>query len=282
MCIKKYLSALLIFSAAYFLYADEAEVSAEKKVDWESGIVTIDITASTETAWTSPSSRYNMDKLISKRAPVLSAEIISDIPLDSQNTIGSAILNDTALYGDLLKLPDLVGKTFSTASEDRKSLTVRYNMPVFPFIASMFINRTTADPVPVDLRYKATADFSGIIIYAAEELPLRGTNRKTMIKPSIFPRLYDENMNIILDMSKVDPVYLEKWGTAGFSGDENREYYGDRVGAFPLRTVATAIFGRNETDLILSDSVIRKILSSEHNRKLLAEGRVMIIFSSSK
>lgn len=280
------ISFFIVFLLPLFgvLYAaeEEADVRAEKTVNWEDGIITLHITAYSETAWTTPSSRYNMDKLISKRAPVLTAEIISDIPLDSLNTIGSAILENTKLYGDLLNLPDQVNKTFSTASEDRKSLTVQYNIPIFPHIARLFINRQTADPVMEDLRFKATAEFSGIIVYAAEVIPLRGTNKYTTVNPSIFPKLYNEDLNILLDPSKVDPDYLEKWGTVGFSMNEEREYYGDRVGAFPLRTMATAVFGKNATDLILSESATRRILSSEHNRKLLTEGRVLIIYGESK
>lgn len=270
-------AALLFLSLT--IASQEVHVSAVKSIDWEDAIVTIDITASTETAWTALSSRYDMDKLISKRAPVLTAEIISDIPVSSLDTIGSALLKNTSLYGGLLELPDEVGKTFSTAAEDRKSLTVRYDIPIYPLMASLFIDRTTADPPRVDLRYTPTADFTGIVIYAAEKLPLKGTNRAQLLSPSVFPRIFDENLNIILDMSKVDPHYLKQWGTAGFSYDEKREFYGVRAGAFPLRTVAAGIFGMNGTDIILPERAVRQILSSEHNRKLLSEGRVVIICS---
>lgn len=273
-------SALMFFLASLSgLFAQDVSVTAEKLIDWEEGIVTIDITASTETAWTALSSRYDMDKLISKRAPVLTAEIIADIPVSSLDTIGSAILKNTSLYGDLLKLPDLVGKTFSTAAEDRKSLTVRYDIPVFPYIASLFIERSEADQVKRDLRYYPTEDFTGILIYAAEELPLSGTNRSSALNPSIFPRLFDEDLNLILDMSKMEPEYLRRWGTAGFSYDRDRTFYGDRVGAFPLRTMAEGYFGMNSTDIILPERAVRQILSSDRNRQLLAEGRVLIICS---
>ena len=275
---KKALLLLIVFFPAFYLSAKEVKVTALKSIDWENGIVTIDITASGDTPWTTPSSRYNMDQMISKRAPVLIAETISDLKISSLDTIGSAILKNTSLYGDLLNLPENVGKTFSTASEDRKSLTVRYNIPIYPNIVSIFIDRTSADSVPIDLRYKATADFTGIIIYAGEPLPLHGTNKKITLNPSIFPKIYDENINIILDLTMVKHEYLEKWGTAGFSLNENREYYGDRVGVFPLRTMATAIFGKNGTDLIIPERAVREILSNDHNRQLLAEGRVIIIY----
>lgn len=264
------------------LFAEEIQVSSSKFIDWESAIITLEITASTDTAWTTPSSRYDMDRLISKRAPVLAAQTLSDVSLGSLDTIGSAILKNTSLYGELLKLPDMVGKTFSTASVDRKSLTVQYNIPIFPEIASMFIERENADTIDIDLRYKATADFTGIIIYAGEELPLHGTNKYTVLKPSIFPRIFDEKLNTIVDTSKVNPEYLQRWGISGFSLNRNREYYGDRVGAFPLRTMATAVFGKNETDLIIPETTVRKILSSEHNRQLLVEGRIMIIYVDPK
>jgi len=272
------INRVLVFCLTLFsLSAQDVAVKAEKLINWEDGIITIDITASSETAWTALSSRYDMDKLISKRAPVLTAEIIADIPVGSLDTIGSAILKNTSLYGDLLGLPDKVGKTFSTAAEDRKSLTVRYDIPLFPHVASLFMEREDADPVRKDLRYYPTEEFTGILIYAAEKLPLSGTNREIHLTPSILPRLFDEDQNIILDITKMEPSYLRQWGTAGFSYDRNRTFYGDRVGAFPLRTMASGVFGMNGTDLILPERAVRQILSNDHNRQLLAEGRVLII-----
>lgn len=271
---------VVFFTAIAALYGQEdVSVHSVRTINWEEGVVTLDITASTETAWTALSSRYNMDKLISKRAPVITAEAIADIPVNSNETIGSAILNNTSLYGILLKLPDHVGKTFSTAAEDRKSLTVRYNIPIFPDIASLFIERNEADPVKKDLRYYPTEDFTGILIYAAEKLPVAGTNSMKTLSPSIFPRLIDKDKNIIMDISKVEPEYLKKWGTAGFSYNVNKSFYGDRVGAFPLRTIADGLFGINGTDIILPERTVRQILSNNHNRQLLAEGRVLIICS---
>jgi len=282
MIIKKIILFLYILISGSILVGAEAEVSAVKSIDWENGIITIDITASSDIPWTTPSSRYKMDSLISKRAPVLTAETLSEITINSLHTIGSEILLNTSLYGNLLNLPEIAGKTFSTASEDRKSLTVRYNIPIFPEIAKLFINRTIGDPVPIDLRYKATADFTGIIIYAGELLPLHGTNKNINLNPSIFPKIYNDKLETILDMTMVEPQFLQKWGTAGFSFNENVEYYGERIGAFPLRTMAKAVFGKNGTDLIIPDRAVREILSSDHNRKLLAEGRVMIICSEEK
>ena len=270
---------LALWAASPLLSAQDITLAVSNQIDWEKPMLTIDIKAETEKPWTGPSTRYNIDEFISQKAPALMVESMADILLDSENTIASAILSDSSLYRNLIKLSAQVDKTISTAAQNRRSLTIRYEIPIFPHIGSIFVKRLSADLIEEDLRFKATANFTGILIYAGEELPLHGTNRNSLVSPSIFPRIYDEALNLLVDVRTVEPEYLRKWGTAGFSKDKNREYYGKRIGAFPLRTMAIAVFGKNETDLILNETATQRILSSAHNRELLSQGRLMIVYS---
>ena len=56
---------------------------------------------------------------------------------------------------------------------------------------------------------------------------------------------------------------------------------GERIGMYPLRTMAYKVYGKNRTDLILPDEAVKKLISSEHNRDLLRQGRVVIILPQS-
>jgi len=48
-------------------------------------------------------------------------------------------------------------------------------------------------------------------------------------------------------------------------------------GTGPLRIFARGVFGIKPTDLIIDDSDALLIISSQENRRLLSEGRVVII-----
>jgi hypothetical protein len=53
------------------------------------------------------------------------------------------------------------------------------------------------------------------------------------------------------------------------------------VGERPLRIFARGVFGINPTDLIIDRSDALLIISSEENRRLLSQGRVVIILDES-
>jgi hypothetical protein len=57
---------------------------------------------------------------------------------------------------------------------------------------------------------------------------------------------------------------------------------GDRVGDDPLLVMATAIFGTDRTDLVISRDDATAILGLSANRDLLREGKVTIVLDPSE
>ena len=58
---------------------------------------------------------------------------------------------------------------------------------------------------------------------------------------------------------------------------ELRQITGDR----PMRIIAQGVFGVNPTDLIIDRNDALTIISSEENRRLLSQGKVVIILNDS-
>jgi hypothetical protein len=54
------------------------------------------------------------------------------------------------------------------------------------------------------------------------------------------------------------------------------------VGSNPLRILAREVFGLNPTDPVIDREDALKILSSENNRRLLREGRVVLVLNETK
>ena len=135
--------------------------------------------------------------------------------------------------------------------------------------------------------YEPSAPFTGIVIYAAEPLPVYGERNtqgaplEASLTPALLPRLFDEEMNLLLTASQMDPLQRETWGVMQYTSDLDQEKHRSRVGSYPLYTMAVGLFGVNRTDLILTGETARKLLSREDTRKLLREGRILVIIEDS-
>ena len=125
-----------------------------------------------------------------------------------------------------------------------------------------------------------TRNFSGLVIYAKGELPAHGKDAREAVRPAVFPKLYDEDMNLLLSVQMCDPAYLEKWGMAAYTDSEAGSAFLERIGAVPLRTVARGVFGINSTDLLLPSDAVQRLLVREANQTMLRQGRVLIVIDS--
>jgi len=153
-----------------------------------------------------------------------------------------------------------------------------------------------ASPLAIPLRPIPTADYTGIIIIADKELPIRGRMTQALAEPCLFPKIWDTEMNIIYDRNNFTPG-LWNSGRDGPSVNMMVRYtvmdeifkptpsgldgeLAALAGPYPLRILTREIFGISPTDLVIDREDALKILSNENNRRLLYEGRVVIVLSN--
>jgi hypothetical protein len=135
------------------------------------------------------------------------------------------------------------------------------------------------NPVPALLRWAPSRDFSGLVIFAMGDLPWLGSGKTARWTPSIEFRLLNPRGEVVFDPTMSDPDFSAKWGQAGMSlGRFNEQRWVDRIGNDPLRIVARGVWGTRPGDLVLAEADWDRLLSREANRKLLAEGRVLILY----
>jgi hypothetical protein len=140
------------------------------------------------------------------------------------------------------------------------------------------IDRTLI-PVPA-------ASYTGIIIIANEELPVHGRNTRALPLPCLFPKLWDTDMNLVYERNMLEAEIGQSRGMiryvsegavfrptpSGLEGD-----LADLVGPNPLRIIAREVFGNRPTDPVIDRSDALLILAAEGNRRLLREGRVVLV-----
>ncbi len=271
----------LLFLILSFLFAEGEELIREKRLNWEEGLLIIDIRVNLEQrdGKSIPDARYLAEQRIEKLLPALFLESLLDIPIDSYYTMGEKIKEREDLFHRVYALAPVGKKQFGYLSRDMRQVHVRYEFPFFgeQGLIVPFIEHTFPYPLRKSLVFEPSRSFTGLVIYAAGGYPAYGKKGMERIKPAFFPRLYDEGMNLVFSSANCDPEYLKRWGMVAYTHSVDESPFLERVGVFPLRTMARAVYGKNSTDIILPNDAARKLLSRKANHDLLKQGRILII-----
>ncbi|MDR3192964.1 MAG: polymerase [Treponema sp.] len=231
-----------------------------------------------------PTGRSQGEELIRTGYSGLIQPRILSIPVDSSHTVADYVRD-----GDfsLFQVEAFAWKAQlrpPAHSADLSSLNAAYRLNLED-LAAEFIGHTRPAAPPRIIAPPPAADYTGILLIAGEELPLHGTSRSARLLPCLFPKIWDTEMNLVyeknmLEVSAGKALVLryarrEKIFLPNPSGlsPELAEVVGER----PLRIFARGVFGVRPTDPIIDRDDALLILSSENNRRLLREGRVMIV-----
>ncbi|MBN1410789.1 MAG: hypothetical protein JW969_08080 [Spirochaetales bacterium] len=253
-------------------------ILSKGQYNYETGMYSIDITiASSEPL--KADSRFNLETRVEEQIDEIFLNNISGLIVDSSNILKDRFKDDMSLVHKMKVLAQSGTKTYSRFSRDKKSVTIRYAFSFFGDNGLLSLLVMHERPVPIRhfIGFAPTKKFSGLVIYAKGEYPVFGTNQTGKLQPAVFFRIFDENMDLVLNRQMCDPGFLRKWGMAEYSMEWDEKGTTARVGAFPYYTMASMIFGRHTTDIILPQDVVEKLLSIDENLNLLKEGRILII-----
>jgi len=274
------LLALLCLLAPVPSVGDHDSFFWEGIPDWPQGALILITTTPVDPGEVRPDLRYRAQQRIERLLPVLLTDAVLPLRLDSLHTVGERIEEDDRLFQALSDAAAAgVVEESSSLSRDLGEVRIRYR---FPFhgpsgLASVFVSHSRPFPLEPVLGFVPSRPFTGLVIYARGELPAHGKDTREHAQPAFFPKLYDEQMSLVLAAENCSPEALRRDGMVAYSYTGERTVDLERVGAFPLRTVARGVFGKNSTDLILSDEAVRQLLSLEANRRMLQGCRILIV-----
>jgi hypothetical protein len=233
-----------------------------------------------------PTGRTEGEELISAEYLALMRPLILSIPVDSSGTVADYLAGgDFSLHK--AESYALSARTVPPAmSADMENMRAAYTISMRGLSAEFINNRRPQDPRRVLAALPAAAH-TGIIIIAGGELPLHGTKRTAAIRPCLFPRIWDSDMNLIYDRGMLgsrenvmvhyaaeDSIFRKN--PSGLSA-ELEALVGDK----PLRILARGVYGKRPTDPIIDTKDALGIISSEENRNLLRDGKVVIVLDRS-
>ena len=116
-------------------------------------------------------------------------------------------------------------------------------------------------------------------IDARGSLPVHGEFVEGVAEPCLFPRVWNENMEIVYERNMAESEGVKSDSVCGYDWSDDESRYKKRVGSDPLHISAKQIFGHNRTDLVISDEDALRIFSVPQNAELLKKGKIVLLLN---
>lgn len=270
----------LIFALALFpAHAQDREgtVTAKSVIDWNTARIQSTVTLDAkESGITLPTGRDAALEILDTETPTLLKDTYFSVLVDSSNRLGDSAESGQISMAELNRILDAGTATPPSFSLDLKTMFMTHTVTLAQ-LGTLFIKHKTPYRSEIPLETVATRAYTGIIVDARGALPLHGEYTEGRLFPCLFPRIWSTEMTVLYEKNMVKPSVASNRGIVRYSSSADEALYRERIGADPLRIVAREIYGQNRTDPVISETDSLKILSLEGNRKLLEEGRVVIL-----
>lgn len=265
------------FFSACMIFAQNGDLESKSRIDWTknnfSSSVYLDLEKSNIAM---PSGKMSAVNRIKTELPDLVKDPLLSLLVDNETQLADLIFDNTItleqvgnIVGGSKKSPGIFVNSASVLKIDSSLSTLD--------ISSLLIRHKTAyKPLP-PLQNIPSRVYTGIIIDARGELDVQGEFTKDEIMPCFFPKIWDEDMNLIYERNTQDPEIGKKEGLVHYDWTENESVYAQRIGLDPLYINARKVFGRFRTDPVISKRDALKILCIPENVELLKQGKIVIL-----
>ena len=233
-----------------------------------------------------PAGRTQGEVMIANEYIRLISPVILNLQVDSYSSAGDLIQRGEWSLQEAESLALQARSTPPLLSLDFKKMSASYTINLAGIVAAHLRHERPIE-VPRTLSPVPTAAYTGIIIIASEAQPVHGRTGAAILRPCLFPKIWDAEMNLIYERNMLNPKItamaryfsikdIFAGGPSGLSPE-----IAAVTGSRPLRIFARGVFGSTPTDPIISREDALLIISTEENRNLLREGRVAIIVDDS-
>jgi hypothetical protein len=279
---RRFFFILLVFVLPP-LSAQKADPEIKGNLNWEQ--MTFDVTIMLNLQQSGirlPAGRAQAEALLEDDVSFFIESYIMDVQADSSTTLGDMInrgeLSASSFVRNTRRSP-------AALSTDLSAITERVAVNLTGIAAELIRHsrpRIIHPPlIPIPVR-----NYTGIIIIADESLPVHGRFSSASAVPCLFPKIWDSEMNLLYGRDTIEPQFGRETALVRYVSRESimraapsamNDDLIARVGENPLRIMARGVFGASPTDPIIDREDALLILSSENNRQLLREGRIVIV-----
>jgi hypothetical protein len=261
--------------------AEDVTLDYSSRVDWERGVLLLEVSADIGNTISPGEARVEVEERVRREIGQAFCNALYEVNLDSYREVREAVEEDSRVLAALLDMAEKSTPLNVFLNTSLDMVTALYEFDFYPEIIKVFArHQIPYDPVNV-IEFVPALDYSGIVIYAKGEYPVHGEDpagkNPEPFHPALLPKLFDSEMELIAEAEMMDPEYLLRWGTFGYTDSSDYLLHKDRIGATPLFTMARAVFGDNRTDLVIPVDAANRILANPSNRELIRQGRILVI-----
>jgi len=287
--IKKWLrlGLVCVFVFNAFLAFGQAKLGISGVVEWDKMEINVVVALDLASAGLNvPTGRTQSEAIIASEYLRLIRPEILNLQVDSSSTVADIVergewsifeVENYALQARAI--PPALSPSFD-------SMLASYSLGIGGVRSALVRHSRLAD-IPRTLDPVSAPAYTGIIIIASDSQPVHGTRGSALLQPCLFPKIWDSNMKLIFErnmynqasgpMARYFPLKgIFAGGPSGLSKEISAV-----VGEYPLRIFAKGVFGMKPTDPVISSDDALLIMSTESNRNLLREGRLVIIVDDS-
>lgn len=287
------LPALFILIPLFALAAEERgtyRIESSGAVEWGTMELSATVALNLRAAGIRlPAGRTRAEEIIRQEYAVLMRPYILAIPVDSSTVLGDLIERGEISFFSPEEAAAAARRRAPALSGDLSRLEASYTIDL-SLLSAYLVRHEHPQEIRRILAPVPAASYTGIIIIAADALPVHGKNTAALAEPCLFPKIWDSQMNLIYERNMLDRDTTSR--TMVSYAEEDSIFYPApstlspeleaRVGPRPLRIMARGLFGTRPTDPVIDEEDARIILSSETNRNLLREGKVVIVLNSAR
>ncbi len=252
------------------------QTTIESSMDWSTGIFRLNASRPLAPGLSPDDHPRALEDLERELKPLAVAEF-SSIAWDNQGTMKDLMNRDPSARTAVEALARALEREWSRLSDDYKYIEAAYVADLSEEIPVLFPSASGAAPLqqPAGWRAVPEDDWTGILIYVPDGLPVRGTGLVADVSPALKARILTDGLEVLTDPS------VGAKGILSYLVLEEREMAEELVGRRPFRAMARGLYGDSPCDIILSENDATDILASESGRRALTEGRIIILLDES-
>ncbi|MDR2924196.1 MAG: polymerase [Treponema sp.] len=274
------------FFSSVFAFG-QAKLGISGAVEWDkmeiNAVVALDLASA---GLKLPTGRTQGEAIIASEYLRLIRPEILNLQVDSSSTVADLVERGEWSLFEIENYALQARAVPPALSPDFNNLLASYTLGIVGVRSALARHSRTAE-IPRTLDPVPAPSYTGIVIIASDNQPVHGTRSSALLQPCLFPKIWDSDMKLIFERNMLKPeagamAYyfplksIFAGGPSGLSPDISAI-----VGDHPLRIFARGAFGMKPTDPIISPDDALLIMSTEANRNLLSEGRLVIILDDS-
>jgi outer membrane protein OmpA-like peptidoglycan-associated protein len=268
---------ILLCLAVSSVQGQQAQFSSESTVDWVqhsfSSRITYDLL---HDRLPFPSGRNAAFMQIKNRLPLLLKDPLLSLNVDSMTILGDWVVDQRVNLAELSQVINNAKYTAGVLNQDSSGMLVEHSLAL-PQVSALLVRHRVPYTPRIPIEQVPTRPYTGIVIDARGTLPVHGEFGSEKGEPCFFPRIWDDTMDLFYERNMADPQRMLDYGIVQYDYTADETRYQSRIGRNPLRITARKIFGINRTDPVIARADALRVLSSPENRKLLEDGRVVIL-----